>query len=211
VDGGDADQIRRLLFPVIEEEVEKGNNPDIVVVLTGSNDLKRIIQSSDAGTRASVRGFRGNLIRLVKEIHGISPTTRVILPALPTYRLDTNSILNIFPLSLFLDGMIGFWDAQKKIVADMCSGVMHVDLKFKDVYKWYIEESNKENEDPTLIAADGIHPNEKCYGKWGEFVGNTIVDRVEAAQKRGPSSQSRHAFHPKRLGWQWNLNRKFSP
>ena len=157
VDGGDTNQIRRFLLPVIQEEVDKGMSPDVVCVLTGSNDLKHIIQTdSETGGRASVRGFRANLMTLVQEIHAISPNTRVVFPALPTYRLDTNSILNIFPLSIFLDGMIGFWDAQKMHVANKCSGVMHVDLKFKDVCNWYAEESGYGEEEPSLLAADGI-------------------------------------------------------
>lgn len=202
VDGGDAVQIRDLLLPVVQEEVNKGKLPDIVVILTGANDLKRIIQSSEAGERASVRGFRANLIRLVQDIHAISPTTRVIFPAFPTYRLDNNSILNIFPLSIFLDGMIGFWEKQKKLVANRCSGAMHVDIKFKDVYDWYRAESNFDEGEPTLLAADGIHPNTKLYSRWAAFVANKIVDSVEAAEKRSSTTHTGHVFNRKRLGWE---------
>lgn len=202
VDGGDTNQIRRFLLPVIQEEVDKGTPPDVVVVLTGSNDLKHIIQTdSRTGGRASIRGFRANLITLFQEIHAISPKTRVVFPALPTYRLDTNSILNIFPLSLVLDALIGFWDAQKLHVAGRCPGAMHVDLKFQDVCNWYAAESGYGEEQPTLLAIDGIHPNSMCYSKWGSFVANAIADKVEEKQQRRTTTQPRHAFSPKRVGW----------
>lgn len=192
VDGGDTNHIRHYLLPVIQEEVDKGRPPDVVVILTGSNDLKHIIQTDEeTGGRASVRGFRANLMRLANEIHEISPHSRVVLPALPTYRLDNNSILNIFPLSLFLDGLIGFWDAQKKHVADRCPGVMHVDLKLQDVFGWYKEEcygDRCDKAEPTLLAADGIHPNAKCYSKWGKFVANAIVDRVVDSESTKPKT-----------------------
>ena len=201
VDGGDTVQIERFLLPVIQEEVNKGTPPDVVVVLTGSNDLKHIIQSnSETGGRASIRGFRANLIHLVQEIHSISPRTRVVFPALPTYRLDTNSILNIFPLSIFLDGLIGFWDAQKMHVADKCAGVMHIELKFKDVYNWYKEEAGYGEEEPTLLSADGIHPNAKCYSKWGSFVGNAIADRANEFQHTFQSTKFHNAMSLDRPG-----------
>eukprot|EP00977_Amphora_coffeiformis_P029592 scaffold41745_cov176-Amphora_coffeaeformis.AAC.6 len=202
VDGGDTNQIRQFLLPVIQEEVDKGIPPDVVVVLTGSNDLKHIIQTdSETGGRASIRGFRANLMTIVQEIHAISPQTRVVFPALPTYRLDANSVLNIFPLSLFLDGLISFWDAQKIHVANQCPGVMHVDLKLKDVYKWYAEESGHGSEEPTLLSADGIHPNAKCYSKWGSFVGNAIADKIIETQHMGQTPQPRPAYLSRRMGW----------
>ena len=170
VDGGDTNQIRHHLLPVIQDEVDKGKPPDVVVVLTGSNDLKHIIQTdSETGGRASIRGFRANLMTLVHEIHAISPTTRIVFPALPTYRFDTNSILNIFPLSLFLDALISFWDAQKIHIANQCPGVMHVELKLKDVYNWYAEESGRGREEPTLLAADGIHVS-LVHSRWQLFL-----------------------------------------
>ena len=171
VDGGDTEAIRKHLLPIIQEEVDKGKPPDVAVVLTGSNDLKQILSN-----RASVRGFRSNLMQLAKEIQTISPKTKIVFPALPTYRLDNNSILNVFPLSFFLDGIIAFWDAQKIQAAKQSPGVHYVDLTVQEVTSWYQQEKKATGERATLIAADGIHPNAPCYAKWANYVGNTLAD-----------------------------------
>jgi hypothetical protein len=102
--------------------------------------------------------------------------------------MDHNSILNVFPLSNILDLLIGFWDSQKIRAAEKMSGVYYVDLKTHDVFRWYREESHGcGRESPTLLAADGIHPNSKCYEKWAKFVGNTFIDRHVLAKEETPS------------------------
>jgi len=176
VDGGDTQDIKKYLLPIIQEEVDSGKPPDIVVVLTGSNDLKHII-STDPEHCASVRGFRSNLMELVKQIQAISPNTQVVFPALPTYKLDQNSILNVFPLSFFLDGIIGVWDAQKIQAAKQSPSIHYVDLTVKEVNEWYKQLQRQDcNKQTTLIAADGIHPNAQCYAQWAKYVGNHLAD-----------------------------------
>jgi len=169
VDGGATEDIAEHLLNVVQDEVNKGHAPDVVVVLTGSNDLKHILNGS-----ASVKGFRINLMMLADQIKAILPNTKVVYPALPTYRMDQKSILNVFPLSICLDSIMGLWDAQKMTVADTCPGVYHVDLTVADVNSWY-KTSDAEDKDITLIAADGIHPNARCYEKWGSFVANKLA------------------------------------
>eukprot|EP00957_Ditylum_brightwellii_P023355 1763036-Ditylum_brightwellii.AAC.2 len=191
VDGGDINDIREHLLGIVQEETDKGQAPDLVVVLTGSNDLKHILNVGSGDRCASVRGFRSNLMKLSQEIRSISPKTSVVYPALPTYRLDRNSILNVFPLTLFLDSIIGFWDAQKKQAADKCGeGVMHVGLSVTDVNNWYKEEQMKQVgfgqlkiDPPSLLSADGIHPNAKCYGRWGSFLGNKIANEIVGTEE----------------------------
>lgn len=174
VDGGATQDIAEHLLSVVKDEVDKGQAPDLVVVLTGSNDLKHILDGS-----ASVKGFRSNLMKLAKDIRVISPTTRVVYPALPTYRMDQKSVLNVFPLSICLDTIMGLWDAQKMAVADKYPGIMHVDLTVKDVNSWYNSGVHKNTDEPvSLISSDGIHPNARCYNKWGEFVGNNLADQI---------------------------------
>jgi len=177
VDGGNTDEIGEYLLDVVQEEVDNGKIPDVVVVLTGSNDLKHIL-----GGSATVRGFRSSLMKLANDIRTISPETKVVFPSLPTFQLDRKSILNVFPLSLFLDAIIGFWDGQKRVVADQCPGVLHVDLTVAEVNKWYKEEK-KGHEGVSLISADGIHPNAKCYAKWATLVGNKMADLGEGKQE----------------------------
>jgi len=173
VDGGDTNEIGEYLLDVVRDELAKGQAPDVVVVLTGSNDLKQILKGS-----ASVRGFRSSLTKLANDIRAISPKTKVVFPSLPTFRLDRGSILNIFPLTIFLDGIIGFWDAQKRAVADKCPGVLHVDLTAAEVNQWY-KEDRQGPDNVSLISADGIHPNGRCYAKWATLVGNKLVDTFE--------------------------------
>lgn len=176
VDGGDTNEIGEYLLDVVQEEVAKNRAPDVVVVLTGSNDLKQILRGS-----ASVRGFRSSLMKLAHDIRTISPKTKVVFPSLPTFRLDRKSILNIFPLTIFLDGIIGFWDAQKSFVAEKCPGVLHIGLTAAEVNQWYKEE-HQGYENVSLISADGIHPNGKCYAKWATLVGNKLVDSLHVKQ-----------------------------
>lgn len=174
VDGGATQDIAEHLMSVVQDEVGQGLPPDLVVVLTGSNDLKDILSGS-----ASVKGFRSNLMKLAKDIRAISPKTKVVFPALPTYRMDKKSVLNVFPLSICLDSIMGMWDAQKMAVADQSPGVLHVDLTVADVNSWYQPEDGiQEGEPISLIAADGIHPNARCYSKWGAFVGNNLADQI---------------------------------
>jgi len=192
VDGGATQDIAEHLMNVVQDEVDKGQAPDLVVVLTGSNDLKHILDGS-----ASVKGFRSNLADLAKEIRTISPNTRVVYPALPTYRIDQKSVLNVFPLSVCLDSIMGLWDAQKMTVADQYPGVMHVDLTVKDVSNWYQPEDDiRQRDEPiSLIAADGIHPNARCYSKWGAFVGNDLADQI-LKERDNPIVKIRQGAHP---------------
>ncbi len=192
VKGGNTSNICNYLLSVVQEEVDQGRPPDVVVILTGSNDLKRIIKTDgEHGHHASIRGFRSNLMGLVQDICNISPKTCVIFPSLPTYRLNTNSILNLFPLNVFLDGLLGLWDSQKKHIAKECPGVMQVDLSPHMVAQWYKEMLESGVEEPTLIAADGIHPNARCYAKWGQYCGDAIANAVLNQQTAAVSSVKR--------------------
>jgi len=179
VDGGATQDIAEHLLSVVQDEVDKGQAPDLVVVLTGSNDLKHLLDGT-----ASVKGFRSNLMSLAQQIRNVSPKTKVVFPALPTYRMDQKSVLNVFPLSIFLDSFMGVWDAQKKVVAEH-PGVMHVDLTVADVNSWYEldEGEGAACDDISLISADGIHPNARCYKKWGEFVGKSLADQIMGNQQ----------------------------
>jgi lysophospholipase L1-like esterase len=163
----------------------------LVVVLTGANDLKRIISffpnsNSKQQPCASVKGFRSNLMELVNDVHEISPHTKVVFPVLPTYRLDSNSIMNIFPLNFFLDALIGLWDSQKVQAAEKQwdGSVLYYGLKAADVNGWYKEErENGAMAVPSLLAADGIHPNAVCYAKWGAFVGEKLADTLVTEER----------------------------
>ena len=184
VDGGDLSDIKTHCLGVIEEEVHKGQIPDVVVVLCGMNDLKKIIakplQPGLAGN------FRSNLQQLIQDIHHYAPNTNIVFPAMPTYKLDRNSVFNIFPLSFFLDIMISLWDMQKKRVADSSPpSIMYFGLSGPDIAKWYKKtEKGLILHSDTMTSADGVHPNSRCYAHWGEFMANRFCDRLQAFSKR---------------------------
>ena len=132
VDGGATEDIAKHLLNAVQDEVDKGQALDVVVVLTESNDLKHVLNGS-----ALVKGFRINLMMLVDQIKAISPTTKAACPTLPTCCMDQKSILNVFPLSIRLDSIMGLQDAEKITVVDTCPGVCRVDLTVADANSWH--------------------------------------------------------------------------
>lgn len=182
VDGGDVPAIEKYCLGVIQEQVDKGQPPDTVVIICGINDLKYFF--SNPLQSAGPRKFRSNLADLIKNIQRLSPNATVILPALPTQMFHRHSPINIFPLAFFLDAVVGFWDSQKKLVADSfsSSNVMYQGLSALDVLEWYKSDQDGDDEtgwfesaeDTSLIAADGVHPNARCYACWA----TTLVDYI---------------------------------
>ncbi|KAL7578618.1 hypothetical protein ACA910_009766 [Epithemia clementina (nom. ined.)] len=133
VDGGAVPHIRELLLPVLRQEVEAGRTPDCLVIMCGMNDLK--LQFANAAERPwrlfSAHYFRRDLKRLFRDIaqiatsrpgqknNGIPKTPMlVVLPAMPVQMFLKNTVVSIFPLSLLLDMVVGYWEGQKKRMAD---------------------------------------------------------------------------------------------
>jgi lysophospholipase L1-like esterase len=175
VDGGDTQLIEDFCLDLIKEEVVKGRPPDIVVILCGINDLKYYV--SNPFQAAGPRAFRARLKHLIGKIKELAPHCKVILPSVPTQMVHKNSPLNIFPLSFFLDAVVGFWDSQKKLVADTFPSrdVMYLWSGPGEVFDWYHVHEDDAEDDNSLIAADGIHPNAKCYAMWANSLGNKLV------------------------------------
>ena len=75
---------------------------------------------------------------------------------------------------------MGFWESQKKVVVDNfpSSDVMFVDLSRREIEEWY-RSSNEEGGTKSLMAADGVHPNAKCYAKWAESVARRVHERQQ--------------------------------
>lgn len=211
VDGGDIAHIHEHCLGLIEEELQRGHNPDAVVVLCGMNDLKYFVSSPFR--QAGPRAFRKRLHRLIRAIENLSPDTKIILPMFPTQMFRANSPLNIFPLNFFLDGVVGFWDSQKKLVTDRypSPNVMYVGLRPSEIYSWYqskdqsaiseqrtyMEEDKKTsslamNQDEGLIALDGIHPNAKCYTMWGKFLGRELWESFQTPAVSHKSSRQQN-------------------
>ena len=211
VDGGDVPLIQKYCLSVIKEEVQRGRVPDVVVILCGANDMKYFL--SNPFQRSNwPRAFRSKLTNLIAEIRDLAPNTTVVLPAFPTQMIHKNSPLNVFPLGFLLDSMVGFFDSQKKFVADCfpSEGVLYLGLSPREVGRWYsdeisdtesehqfnvqntindlledIESFDKERQQPhhdnsgiTLIAADGVHPNARCYTRWASAISNELIDTL---------------------------------
>jgi lysophospholipase L1-like esterase len=172
VDGGDVQLIDEYCLGVIEEECAQGKPPDLVVILCGPNDLKAFF--SNPLKSASPREFRKRLTTLITRIRILSPNAIVLLPSLPAQMFHRHSPLNIFPLSFFLDTVVGIWESQKKLVADKFPSrkVLYLGLSPSEIYDWY---QSSEHEHSTLIAADGVHPNARCYAFWATTMGNKLV------------------------------------
>ena len=193
VDGGAVPDIRNFCLGVIKEEVENNRPPDCVVIICGINDLKYFV--SNPFSSDTPNDFRKNLLEMIMEIRSLCPSAKVVLPALPVQMIHKNSPLNVFPLSFFLDTLVGFWDSQKQLVAKIFPShdVMYLGLTARDVKSWYppIEEGeedwngsdNDEDDDGSLISADGVHPNGRCYARWAEL----MAGRLLATPVREPS------------------------
>lgn len=164
VDGGLVHDINEFCFGVIQEETAQGRPPDVCVIICGINDLKQFVMKPWGAY--SARSFRRSLAKLITDIREISPGCKVLLPGLPTQMFHKNSPLNIFPLAFFLDTIVGFFDYQKKLVADCfpSKDVMYLGISAGDIADWYHDESK------SLIAADGVHPNKRCYALWADFM-----------------------------------------
>ena len=153
----------------------------MVVVLCGMNDLKKMfVKPLFAGLAFD---FRSNLKDLIEAIQKHAPNTKIIFPAIPYYKLDQESVINIFPLSFFLDIMISLWDWQKKRVADASqASVMYLKLSGKDVGNWYRTPSSvpgKRFEQGTLLSADGVHPNSRAYALWGTSMAEKLCKQLQ--------------------------------
>ncbi|KAL7542474.1 hypothetical protein ACHAXR_011820 [Thalassiosira sp. AJA248-18] len=167
VDGGDVNDIRSFCMDVVKQECQCPKSDatlDIVVVLFGMNDLKKVlsvnpIQHLFRGRESEDRGgtshFRHGMEMLLSDIRSHAPGALVVFPALPIQTFHKNSIINIFPLGFIVDTVMGGWERQKKIVASSRSNAMYVELKAKEIADWYSSSNNKSgNTPPNSLVGD---------------------------------------------------------
>jgi len=193
VDGGDTAQIERYCLGMIEEECRAGRVPDVVVILTsGINDLKRF--ASNPFRNPNPRQFRMRLAHLVSEIRRLAgPQCTVVLPSIATQMLNKNSPLNVFPLVLFLDSIIGFWDSQKKLAADRFgpnNNVLYLGLSPSEIFDWYDARERDGDKSSSLLASDGVHPNAYCYEYYARSIGNKLVTALTEMSTPAASSSN---------------------
>ena len=210
VDGGSLAEVDKFCMDVVKEE--SVNGIDIVVVLFGMNDLKKLFSGivnpiqnllsggDDKEKMAEGRGtkqFRREMEMILSDIHFYSPEALVVFPTLPVQPFHKNSIINIFPLGMVVDSVLGLWEQQKKIVADRSENAIYLELKTDEIKDWYspgrsngvdsaLDVSDENND--ILLSADGVHPNKKMYALWGGLVGrklrNSIVSQRDQTKQR---------------------------
>ena len=177
VDGGDVNNIRKFCMDIIRQEADSSNNgngarigplyvsgtPDIIVVLFGMNDLKNLVslnmipqmfrrdKNVDGGSGIA-HHFRRGMEALIGEIQLYAPNAYIVFPQLPIQTFHKNSIVNIVPLGVFVDTMMGFWEGQKRRVMEGTRrgknsvserNTMYIDLNPKEIACWYcVDKAN---------------------------------------------------------------------
>ncbi|KAL3815852.1 hypothetical protein ACHAXA_002268 [Cyclostephanos tholiformis] len=195
VDGGDIYDIRSFCLDVVEQECSV-RGVDIVVVLFGMNDLKRLLPENpiqlffDRETQVAGRlnQYRQGIEMLLADIRSHAPGAVVVFPEMP---LRTS----IFPLGLMMDILVGLWERLKKMVVRGRNNAMYLEINSKEIslmYQWnsvnygtpvnaLMDEHGfrviEESED-SLLSPDGVHPNKKLYKKWAELVGRKLYIRI---------------------------------
>jgi hypothetical protein len=142
---------------------------------------------------------------LIDDIRTYAPNAYIVFPQLPIQTFHKNSIVNILPLGMFVDFMMGFWEGQKRRVMEGRKrtkgtiserNTMYIDLDAKEIADWY--DSNKDSndqqsnepdisgsesyddiKDDILISADGVHPNKVLYARWSESTGKKFYQRIK--------------------------------
>lgn len=176
VDGGTVDDINHFCTGILGEEVENGDPPDVVVVLCGINDLK--ISIANPIRSKFSRSFLLSMDELIRAIKVHVPNAVVVFPALPVQMFHKNSVVNILPLSVFLDLIAGYWDSLKKSVADKSTNVEYFGLGPSEILSWYRDDTGNKYFEHNLIAPDGVHPTRYCYRKWAQSISEQLCEHL---------------------------------
>ena len=103
VDGGAIQDIREFCMEIVKQESESDDSAtiDIVLVIFGLNDLKKV------GLDREVSHFRQGMEQLIPDIRSHAPGAWVVIPQIPIR-------MNVFPLRFFWDFTLAFWERIKK-------------------------------------------------------------------------------------------------
>ena len=205
VDGGSISEIRELCMDAVKEESVQGI--DFIVVLFGMNDLKKLLSvnpinqifsggEGEKQDRRATSQFRHGMEVILHDIHAHAPDALVVFPALPVQPFNKNSLINIFPLGMMVDAVLGVWERQKKIVANKSSNAVYVELKANEIADWYSsgavfstngmidkEDSSRLIRNDVLLSADGVHPNKTMYSNWAELVAKKLYNHIDSSSK----------------------------
>jgi lysophospholipase L1-like esterase len=213
VDGGDVYEIRSHCLDVIKQECNT-HGVDIVVVLFGFNDLKRLLPENPTQSLLDnlqiigrLRIFRQGIEMLLTDIRIHAPGAVVVFPGIPFQT-------TILPLGLMMDCLVGLWERLKKMVVRGRSDAIYLDMDSKDISHLYSYSSksygtsgnalmdengsrlnidDEECDDSTeVLSPDGVHPNKKLYQKWAELVGRKLYVRIQ--QQKNVIDQRKEAL-----------------
>lgn len=200
VDGGDIRDIREFCMDIVKQESKRDSATiDIVLVIFGLNDLKKLPTNLDGG----VSQFRQGMEQLISDIRSHAPGALVVIPQIPI-RMD------VFLLGVFWDGTLAFWEHIKRLVANRKNNnSIYLELKKEELLDLYhcrrsslrmstndlihhlveVEDHGSgvgggdegapvvEHE---IFSPDNAHPNKRTYEKWAELVGNQLHARITA-------------------------------
>ncbi|KAJ8909131.1 hypothetical protein NDN08_005825 [Rhodosorus marinus] len=191
ISGGDVRQLREEVLPLLQEDVtvvksqrtrllsedsdkELLSRPpvDAVFLVVGLNDWKKAVR-----TGRSWRSFREDLHELVRDIKEIcGEDCTVVLPSLPG--VDFAPLFRE-PLRSLLRVMNGRWDEQKRYLAENLKQVHFVD---KPTLKFWGTTSAEVSDE--MFCNDRVHPNEKGYTKWGEYLAESLSNAFRPESKK---------------------------
>jgi hypothetical protein len=135
------------------------SHADACVIFCGLNDFKRLWQGRTAGA------FRRDLKRFLLELRAeIGPKCLIFLPALP---LEPTQFPE--PLRTLVIHLGAVFDAQKERIASELPGVVYL---AKPERAWWRRVHLEVGE---VIAEDGVHPNERGYTVYGQFLGSAVA------------------------------------
>jgi lysophospholipase L1-like esterase len=210
VDGGDVYDIRSLCLDVVEQECS-ARGVDIVVVLFGMNDLKRLLHEIphrlffDRETQGAGRlnQYRQGIEMLLADIRSRAPGAVVVFPEM---LIQTS----IFPLGLMMDFLVGLWERLKKMVVRGRNNAMYLEINSKEISRMYRPNSVNNgtpvnalmdehgfrvfeecDDTDVLLSPDGVHPNKKLYKKWAELIGRKLYVRIHRQKGLMEQSQRR--------------------
>ena len=213
VDGGDVYEIRSHCLDVIKQECNT-HGVDIVVVLFGFKDLKRLLPENPTQSLfdnlqiiGRLRIFSQGIEMLLTDIRTHAPGAVVVFPGIPFQT-------TVLPLGLVMDCLVGLWERLKKMVVRGRSDAIYLDMDSKDISHLYSYSSKNYGtsgnalmdehgsrlideesvyDSTEVLSPDGVHPNKKLYQKWAELVGRKLYVRIQQQKTIIDQSKQRSA------------------
>jgi lysophospholipase L1-like esterase len=133
--------------------------PEFVTVLIGVNDVVQGVP---------IERYEGNVVSILEALLARLPSDRIVTVAVPDYTVTPSGADYGDPRQQH-DGIVATNDVMKRRSAER--GIAFVDI---------FDLSLRAADDPSLVAADGLHPSGKQYGLWVERL-MPVVERLLGA------------------------------